>query len=89
MSSQLSERQQNILKYIESYVEERGYPPSIREIGSRVGISSTSVVGYNLSVLEHASRHESQCARCAVVERPPCWHSRATIGGRPLLISVG
>lgn len=48
----LSERQKNILKYIESYVEERGYPPSIREIGDRVGISSTSVVDYNLKVLE-------------------------------------
>jgi repressor LexA len=48
----LSERQKNILKYIEVYVDERGYPPSIREIGDRVGISSTSVVDYNLRVLE-------------------------------------
>lgn len=48
----LSERQKNILKYIQSYVDERGYPPSIREIGDRVGISSTSVVDYNLRVLE-------------------------------------
>jgi repressor LexA len=52
MSRKLSERQKNILKYIESYVDERGYPPSIREIGDRVGISSTSVVDYNLRVLE-------------------------------------
>jgi repressor LexA len=51
-SRKLSERQKNILKYIESYVDERGYPPSIREIGDRVGISSTSVVDYNLRVLE-------------------------------------
>jgi repressor LexA len=48
----LSERQEKILKYIEAYVDERGYPPSIREIGDRVGISSTSVVDYNLKVLE-------------------------------------
>jgi repressor LexA len=48
----LSDRQKNILKYIEAYVDERGYPPSIREIGDRVGISSTSVVDYNLRVLE-------------------------------------
>jgi repressor LexA len=48
----LSERQNNILKYIRTYVDERGYPPSIREIGDRVGISSTSVVDYNLRVLE-------------------------------------
>jgi repressor LexA len=51
-SKKLSERQKNILKYIEAYVDERGYPPSIREIGDRVGISSTSVVDYNLRVLE-------------------------------------
>jgi repressor LexA len=52
VSRKLSERQKNILKYIQSYVDERGYPPSIREIGDRVGISSTSVVDYNLKVLE-------------------------------------
>jgi repressor LexA len=52
VSRKLSERQKNILKYIEAYVDERGYPPSIREIGDRVGISSTSVVDYNLKVLE-------------------------------------
>jgi repressor LexA len=51
-AKKLSDRQKNILKYIESYVDERGYPPSIREIGDRVGISSTSVVDYNLRVLE-------------------------------------
>jgi repressor LexA len=51
-SRKLSDRQKNILKYIEVYVDERGYPPSIREIGDRVGISSTSVVDYNLRVLE-------------------------------------
>src|SRR5215831_21178945 len=52
----LSERQKNILKYIQSYVDERGYPPSIREIGDKVGISSTSVVDYNLRVLEREGR---------------------------------
>jgi repressor LexA len=52
VTRKLSERQKNILKYIQAYVDERGYPPSIREIGDRVGISSTSVVDYNLKVLE-------------------------------------
>ncbi len=51
-TKKLSERQENILEYIETSVDERGYPPSIREIGDRVGISSTSVVDYNLKVLE-------------------------------------
>jgi len=34
------------------YVERSGYPPTIREIGEYAGISSTSVVNYNLNVLQ-------------------------------------
>src|SRR5881392_3216467 len=48
----LSERQDRILAFITDFSEEHGYPPSIREIGQAVGISSTSVVDYNLRVLE-------------------------------------
>ena len=48
----LSHRQQRILEFIESFVYERGYPPTVREIGQAVGISSTSVVDYNLNLLE-------------------------------------
>lgn len=47
----LSERQQNILKYIFEYGEDVGRPPTIREIGHAVNISSTSVVNYNLTKL--------------------------------------
>ncbi len=48
----LSERQQRILTFIEQYSDENGYPPTIREIGKAVGISSTSVVKYNLERLK-------------------------------------
>jgi repressor LexA len=48
----LSQRQEAILAFINEHVEDHGYPPSIREIGGAVGISSTSVVDYNLRVLE-------------------------------------
>ena len=48
----LSERQRKILQVIQEYTEEYGYPPTIREIGESVGISSTSVVSYNLNALE-------------------------------------
>jgi len=50
--SKLSPRQQEILKFIGRFSEERRYPPTIREIGEAVGISSTSVVNYNLNKLE-------------------------------------
>lgn len=49
---QLSRRQQSILEFIESFTDERSYPPTIREIQEGLGISSTSVVDYNLNVLE-------------------------------------
>lgn len=48
----LSPRHQKILTFIESYQSERGYPPSIREIGKQTQISSTSVVNYYLNQLE-------------------------------------
>ena len=50
--SGLSERQRKILQFIISFVNENEFPPTIREIGERVGISSTSVVNYNLAKLE-------------------------------------
>ena len=52
MGEHLSERQHRILEFLSEYVEENGYPPSIREIGAAAGISSTSVVSYNLKRLE-------------------------------------
>ncbi len=48
----LSERQQKILRFIISFMGAHEYPPTIREIGEEVGISSTSVVNYNLAKLE-------------------------------------
>lgn len=50
--SALSERQQRILRFIYEYTNKHHYPPTIREIGDNVGISSTSVVNYNLRKLE-------------------------------------
>ncbi len=47
----LSERQKNILAFIRQYVLEHTRPPTIREIGGNVNISSTSVVNYNLGKL--------------------------------------
>ncbi len=52
MNGPLSERQYRILEFLSQYIEKNGYPPSIREIGAATGISSTSVVSYNLRRLE-------------------------------------
>jgi repressor LexA len=50
----LSAKQQQILEFMHAFVEENSYPPSIRDILSGCGISSTSVVDYNLKALERA-----------------------------------
>ncbi|GAA4878517.1 transcriptional repressor LexA [Saccharopolyspora cebuensis] len=48
----LSERQLKVLDAIRTWMREHGYPPSVREIGDAVGLTSTSSVAYQLRVLE-------------------------------------
>lgn len=50
--SGLTERQRTILEVIRTSVTTRGYPPSIREIGDAVGLTSTSSVAHQLRTLE-------------------------------------
>lgn len=50
--NKLSSRQQAILDYIQHNVQEKGYPPSVREIGEAVGLASSSTVHGHLSRLE-------------------------------------
>jgi repressor LexA len=48
----LTERQKMILDFIKQSIRERGYPPSLREIGSHMGIKSTNGVNDHLTALE-------------------------------------
>ena len=48
----LSGKQADILDFLRQFLEEKDYPPSIRDIQDGCGISSTSVVDYNLRKLE-------------------------------------
>lgn len=50
----LSPKQQAILEYITACVKERGYPPSVREIGAEVGLRSPSTVHTHLNALEES-----------------------------------
>ena len=49
----LTARQRTILTVIRNTVQQRGFPPSMREIGDAVGLQSTSSVSHQLAVLEH------------------------------------
>jgi len=48
----LTPRQQRVLAVIKDSIERRGYPPSMREIGERVGLTSSSSVAHQLRTLE-------------------------------------
>jgi len=50
--ARLSERQRKILVYIEKCMRDRGYPPSVREIGEAVGLSSSATVHNHLATLQ-------------------------------------
>ncbi|MBE7042432.1 MAG: transcriptional repressor LexA [Ruminococcaceae bacterium] len=48
----LTEKQKNVLAFIEQFTRENGYPPSVREIGAAVGLTSTATVHGYLERLE-------------------------------------
>ncbi len=48
----LSDRQRRILEFIDTQIRDRGFPPSVREIGAAVGLTSTSTVHAHLRALE-------------------------------------
>ena len=48
----LTDRQRQVLEFIDAEVRDRGYPPSVREIGEAVGLSSSSTVHAHLAALQ-------------------------------------
>ena len=68
----LTLRQQAILTAIRTSVEERGYPPSVREIGEGVGLTSPSSVAHQLATLERLGylRRDPNRPRALVVADP-------------------
>jgi len=56
MRDELTPRQSEMLEFIEGFIEERGYPPTVRDIQHGCNISSTSVVAYNLDQLGRKGR---------------------------------
>ena len=52
MARTLSSRQKRILDYISQHIDDKGYPPTVREIGEAVGLRSSSTVHGHLKALE-------------------------------------
>ncbi|HLU99433.1 MAG TPA: transcriptional repressor LexA [Thermobifida alba] len=81
----LTERQRSVLNVIHRYVRERGYPPSIREIGDAVGLSSPSSVAHQLKVLQrkgylHRDQNRPRAVEIRIPDQTPV-HSRNGLGG--------
>ncbi len=81
----LSHRQQAILEFIGTFLDDNDYPPTIRDIQQELGISSTSVVDYNLKVLEerdHIRRNRNISRGIEVIGRGP---SRSNVVSIPVI----
>jgi repressor LexA len=64
----LTWRQRKVLQVIRESVQRRGYPPSMREIGEAVGLTSTSSVSYQLSTLQSKGYLRRDAGRPRTVE---------------------
>jgi DNA-binding XRE family transcriptional regulator len=64
----LTWRQRKILRAIQESVQQRGYAPSMREIGDAVGLTSTSSVLYQLSILQRKGYLRRDVGRARTVE---------------------
>jgi repressor LexA len=78
----LTARQQRILEHLRDFMERRGYPPSMREIGEAVGLTSSSSVAHQLKVLEEKGfvRRDPNRPRALEVFLPEVMASRRAVG---------
>ncbi len=75
-------KQQHIIDFIRQFLGDRGYPPTIRDIVSGCGISSTSVVDYNLNRLEkegYIRRHREVSRGIKLLAQSPLLEQRRQV----------
>ena len=85
----LSTRQEQILSFIRRFLRERGFPPAIRDIVGGCKVSSTSVVAYNLDILEKQGfirRHHDVSRGIELISREKSEYAR---GGEYLVPLIG
>jgi repressor LexA len=78
----LTPRQQRVLAHIKEAIEKRGYPPSMREIGEAVGLTSSSSVAHQLRVLEEKGflKRDPNRPRALEVFLPEVMAARRSLG---------
>jgi len=73
----LTPRQRRVLEFITGFIDDHGYPPSIREVGDAVGLTSPSSVAHQLKVLEAKGfmTRSTNRPRALEVHRPGSRHA--------------
>lgn len=66
----LTDRQQQIYDFLVEYVDNRGYPPTVREIGEQVGLASPSTVHAHLATLEREGLIKRDPTKPRAIELP-------------------
>lgn len=76
---QLTDRQRSILEFISAQMRERGFPPSVREIGAAVGLTSPSTVHSHLATLQKKGYLKRDPSKPRAIE--VCWDSTSDSPG--------
>jgi repressor LexA len=83
-STELTQRQHDIIVFIERTVNERGYPPSVREIGTAVGLTSPSTVHSHLATLQRLGYLKRDPTKPRAIEVRYDPNSGAAVEKRPV-----
>ena len=77
----LTERQKQVLDFIRSYAQAKGYPPSVREICKAVGLSSTASVHNHLHKLQsmHFIQRDSAKPRALELTQEASWRNKTVV----------
>lgn len=65
-----TDKQEKILEFLNSYFEEKGYAPSVREICAAVGLKSTATVSYHLNELKRQGKIEGDSSKKRAISLP-------------------
>lgn len=65
-----SDKQQKILEFLNDFIEENGYPPTVREICAAVGLKSTATVSYHLTELKRLGKIQGDSNKRRAISLP-------------------
>ncbi len=65
-----SDKQQRILEFLNSFIDENGYPPTVREICAAVDLKSTATVSYHLNELKRLGKIQSETNKRRAISLP-------------------